>query len=168
MIGAFFIPEADTFGQGKYSTWDDLTQNSTIYFLVWMYFGIIGGFLFILIQLILMLDFAHTWAESWVEKMENNESKWWYTGKFFPQNYTEPWSFWNMKFQVSSFSRFYITLWPSLDSFYSIWTILLETAVDCKNSLYQLIWLSVSSYLYSLFFRLFKKLNLDQGCCKPL
>lgn len=51
-----------------------------IYLTVWMYFGIVGGFLFILIQLILMLDFAHSWAESWVEKMENDESKWWYVG----------------------------------------------------------------------------------------
>lgn len=60
MVGAFFIPEAHTFGS------------------VWMYFGLIGGFLFILIQLILIIDFAHSWAESWVGKYEETESKGWY------------------------------------------------------------------------------------------
>lgn len=63
-IGAFFIPEG-TFGQ------------------VWMAFGMIGGFLFILIQLVLLVDFAHGWAESWVEKYEETESKCYYFGLFF-------------------------------------------------------------------------------------
>ena len=30
-----------------------------------MYFGFIGAFLFILIQLVLIIDFAHSWAEIW-------------------------------------------------------------------------------------------------------
>lgn len=49
VIGAFFIPEGD-FG------------------VTWMYFGMIGGFLFILIQLVQIVDFAFTWAESWISK----------------------------------------------------------------------------------------------------
>ncbi|KRT86482.1 hypothetical protein AMK59_2359 [Oryctes borbonicus] len=59
IIGAFFIPQ-ETFGK------------------TWMYFGMIGGFFYILIQLILIVDFAHSWAESWVGKFEETESKGWY------------------------------------------------------------------------------------------
>ncbi|XP_050307610.1 probable serine incorporator isoform X2 [Anthonomus grandis grandis] len=59
IVGAFFIPEG-TFG------------------VTWMWFGILGGFLFILIQLILIIDFAHSWAEAWVGNYEETESKGWY------------------------------------------------------------------------------------------
>ena len=58
IIGAFFIPGGQ-FGR------------------VWMYFGMIGGFLFILIQLVLIIDFAHSWAESWVDKYEESQSNGW-------------------------------------------------------------------------------------------
>jgi len=60
-VGAFFIPEGN-FGP------------------TWMYFGMIGGFLFILIQLILIVDFAHSWAEAWVGNYEETESRGWYFG----------------------------------------------------------------------------------------
>ncbi|XP_032679735.1 probable serine incorporator isoform X2 [Odontomachus brunneus] len=59
IIGAFFIPER-SFGA------------------TWMYFGMIGGFLFIIIQLILIVDFAHSWADAWVGNYEETESKGWY------------------------------------------------------------------------------------------
>jgi len=58
MIGAFFIPNG-AFEQ------------------VWMYFGLIGGFLFIVIQLILIIDFAHSWAEAWVGYYEDTDSRGW-------------------------------------------------------------------------------------------
>ena len=61
IVGAFFIPEDQ---QGTFGT-------------TWMYFGLIGGFFFILIQLVLVVDFAHRWAESWVEKYEETNSKSW-------------------------------------------------------------------------------------------
>ena len=39
-----------------------------------MYFGMIGGFLFILIQLILIIDFAHSWAEAWMGNYEETDN----------------------------------------------------------------------------------------------
>lgn len=62
IIASFFIPEAQVFGT------------------VWMYFGMIGGFFFILIQLILIVDFAHSWAENWIERYEETENKGYYAG----------------------------------------------------------------------------------------
>ncbi|RUS83458.1 hypothetical protein EGW08_008774 [Elysia chlorotica] len=63
-VGAFFIP-GGSFGE------------------VWMVIGMMGAFLFILIQLVLIVDFAHGWAENWVDKYEETESKAYYVGLFF-------------------------------------------------------------------------------------
>merc|ERR1719427_948582 len=54
-IGAFYIP------RGQFSH-------------VWFYFGLIGGFLFILIQLVLLVDFAHNVNDKFLEKIEDSES----------------------------------------------------------------------------------------------
>lgn len=48
---------------------------------VWFVIGSGGAFFFILIQLVLLVDFAHSWNESWVDKMENGNSKGWYAGQ---------------------------------------------------------------------------------------
>lgn len=56
LIGAFFIPV------------EGFTQT-------WMAFGIIGGSLYILIQLILLIDFAHSWNEKWIENYEDTDNK---------------------------------------------------------------------------------------------
>ncbi|KAK3913228.1 Serine incorporator 1 [Frankliniella fusca] len=64
-VGAFFIPEDSRFAT------------------TWLYFGMIGGFLFIIIQLILIIDFAHSWAERWVSRYEETESKKWYAALLF-------------------------------------------------------------------------------------
>lgn len=45
---------------------------------MWFYVGMAGAFCFILIQLVLLIDFAHSWNESWVEKMEEGNSRCWY------------------------------------------------------------------------------------------
>ncbi|XP_065663305.1 probable serine incorporator [Hydra vulgaris] len=61
IVGAFFIPSKD----GKFIQ-------------AWMYIGLIGAFLFILLQLVLLVDFAHSWNGAWVEKMEESDSKFWF------------------------------------------------------------------------------------------
>ncbi|KAF1751490.1 hypothetical protein GCK72_018044 [Caenorhabditis remanei] len=45
-----------------------------------MYIGLLGGFMFILIQLILIVDFAHGLAEAWVTSYEESESNYCYAG----------------------------------------------------------------------------------------
>ena len=47
----------------------------------WFAVGMSGAFFFILIQLVLLVDFAHSWNEAWVEKMETGNSRGWYTGQ---------------------------------------------------------------------------------------
>ncbi|XP_005190861.1 serine incorporator 1 isoform X1 [Musca domestica] len=52
-IGAIFIPDG-SFGPAM------------------MWVGLIGGLLFILVQLVIIVDFAHSLAENWIENAENN------------------------------------------------------------------------------------------------
>lgn len=59
-IGAFFIQD------GPFGTW-------------MMWIGMIGGFSFILIQLVLIIDFAHNWADIWVGNYEETQSRGWFT-----------------------------------------------------------------------------------------
>ncbi|XP_071329180.1 serine incorporator 1 [Trachinotus anak] len=58
-VGAFYIPD----GPFTYT---------------WFVVGSGGAFFFILIQLVLLVDFAHSWNEAWVEKMETGNSRGWY------------------------------------------------------------------------------------------
>lgn len=57
---------------------------------VWFYFGIVGSFMFILIQLILLIDFAHSWNEIWVRNAEES-GKGWYAGMVCLQLVTIHW-----------------------------------------------------------------------------
>lgn len=70
LVGAFYIPPNGAFEE------------------VFMYFGIVGGFMFILMQLILLIDFVHSWNDSWREKFEDGDREYFYgllffTGVFF-------------------------------------------------------------------------------------
>ncbi|KAG5681732.1 hypothetical protein PVAND_011141 [Polypedilum vanderplanki] len=58
-IGAFFIQD------GSFGTW-------------MMWIGLIGGFVFIIIQLILLIDFSHNWADVWVGNYEETQSRGWF------------------------------------------------------------------------------------------
>ncbi|CAF1414958.1 unnamed protein product [Rotaria magnacalcarata] len=56
VIAAFFIPN-DGFAHA------------------FMIIGLIGGFMFILVQLLLSIDFVHSWNESWIERVESGSKK---------------------------------------------------------------------------------------------
>ncbi|XP_031450948.1 serine incorporator 2 isoform X2 [Phasianus colchicus] len=58
-VGAFYIPD------GSFTS-------------VWFYFGVVGSFLFILIQLILLIDFAHSWSQLWLRNADESNAKGWY------------------------------------------------------------------------------------------
>ncbi|KAJ7304212.1 hypothetical protein JRQ81_011746 [Phrynocephalus forsythii] len=62
-VGAFYIPD------GQFTS-------------VWFYFGVVGAFLFILIQLILLIDFAHSWNQIWLRNADEGNSKCWYAALF--------------------------------------------------------------------------------------
>ncbi|XP_072226265.1 serine incorporator 1-like [Leuresthes tenuis] len=58
-VGVFFIPDG--------------SFNTVLY-----YFGVVGSFIFIIIQLILLVDCAHSWNQSWLLKAEEGNSKCWF------------------------------------------------------------------------------------------
>ena len=65
MVASFFIPPGP-FGKGKIKVTVIYLFISYSMALAMTVIGMIGGFLFILIQLLVLVDFAHSWAESWL------------------------------------------------------------------------------------------------------
>ena len=59
MIGVFHIPRHTEFGR------------------LLMYVGLTAGFIFIMIQILFVIDFAHSWSFSWGERMESGDSNFW-------------------------------------------------------------------------------------------
>jgi len=62
VVAFFFIPEGANYTFGN----------------IILGFGLAGSILFILIQVVLLVDFAHTWAETWIGYAEENDNKGWY------------------------------------------------------------------------------------------
>ncbi|XP_065063887.1 uncharacterized protein LOC135690298 [Rhopilema esculentum] len=58
--GTFFIPKKSEF------------------FRIWMYACLVGGFVFMMYQIVMVIDFGHSWSVSWAEKLDSNSSKLWY------------------------------------------------------------------------------------------
>jgi len=50
-------------------------------FAAWMIIGLIGAFLFILVQLILIVDFSHAWNGAWLDQYDESRNKCWLVGK---------------------------------------------------------------------------------------
>jgi len=114
--------------------------NETLQFTVIMYFGMIGAFLFILIQLILIVDFAHSWADKWVTNYQETGSRGWFAGDFFARkiNFIE-------KYQKNSFfvallgvtSIFYLISIGCIALFYIHYTKVQYTQINqqiCTNN----------------------------------
>jgi len=66
---------------GGLCTWPFFMPNAELFVRVLMYVGMAGGILFILIQLVLLVDFAHTWNVNWLNGAENNKA--WFCGIVF-------------------------------------------------------------------------------------
>ena len=45
---------------------------------IWMYFGLVGTFVFIVIQLFLLVDLTQLWNRTWARKMEQTGNKCWF------------------------------------------------------------------------------------------
>ena len=53
-------------------------MNLESFFFIWgSYFAFFGAMLFLLLGLILLVDLAHTWAEVWLQKIEEQDSRLW-------------------------------------------------------------------------------------------
>lgn len=50
------------------------------FFFGWGWVGVVGAFLFIVIQLVFLNEFAHAWSESWVGRLEDTGNRIWYIG----------------------------------------------------------------------------------------
>lgn len=59
-IAAFYIPNFSQFG------------------MIWMYVGLTGGFMFLLLQVVFIIDFGYSWSASWAEKMDVLNTKCWF------------------------------------------------------------------------------------------
>lgn len=117
-VGAFFIPN------GSFGT-------------VWMWIGLIGGVAFILVQLVLIVDFAHSWAETWVGEYKQ-QSRF----DFFFVHFLKS----ILCFKFSKLRRNWIT-WMVLRFVVCHWYSI--CASDCRRRIaIYLLWLRLEQILY--------------------
>ncbi|GFR19307.1 serine incorporator 5 [Trichonephila clavata] len=50
---------------------------------IWMYISMCGAAVFIIIQLMLIVDFAHAWTDNWLQKVSNGGSRCWFVAMVF-------------------------------------------------------------------------------------
>ena len=50
----------------------------TGFFRVWMYLSLTGGFMFLMFQIMLVIDLGNSWSIAWAEKLETGYTKLWY------------------------------------------------------------------------------------------
>lgn len=62
IIGFFYIPDGQNF----------------IFSQITVALGLTASIIFIVVQAIILVDFAHSWAENWIERAEENDNKAWY------------------------------------------------------------------------------------------
>eukprot|EP00112_Aurelia_sp_Birch-Aquarium-sp1_P012129 Seg255.4 transcript_id=Seg255.4/GoldUCD/mRNA.D3Y31 product="putative serine incorporator" protein_id=Seg255.4/GoldUCD/D3Y31 len=55
-----------------------LIPRKSEFFRIWMYVCLIGGFIFMLYQIMLVIDFGHSWSVAWAERLETSNTKLWY------------------------------------------------------------------------------------------
>jgi len=58
-----------------------LSLFQSYFFEYFGWFAFVASAIFIIVQLLLLVDFAHTWAENWITKYEesdSDDSKWWW------------------------------------------------------------------------------------------
>lgn len=89
-VGAFFIPDGD-FNAGeerpgirahaRVCVCGRASDGGVCLLPVWYYFGVVGSFIFIIIQLILLVDFAHSWNLAWLQNAEDGNRKCWFGGE---------------------------------------------------------------------------------------
>jgi len=59
-----------------------MVRNIFSLFTVWFSAGMLGATFFIFIQLVLLVDLAHSWNELWVNRMEEGNPRLWYAGRY--------------------------------------------------------------------------------------
>ncbi|XP_019851028.1 PREDICTED: serine incorporator 1-like isoform X2 [Amphimedon queenslandica] len=61
-----------------------IPRHGLVFSQVSLVIGMIGAFIFIILQVVFLIDFAHNWAESWLDKQKETENNLWYVALLIP------------------------------------------------------------------------------------